>query len=395
MATSAVLRAPGVRPLLVASILARMPYAMTSIATVLLVAAQRDSFADAGLVSGVMALSGAVLAPLLGGLVDRRGQPGVIVAATLAQSLAVSALVGLVLTGAPLGAIVATAALSGSLPPVSAALRQLWPGLVRGDPALTQAAFALDAIVLEAIFVTGPLLVGLLVAFASPQAAILAAVGLSLTGSLWFAVQPSPRAWRPVARAGPRPSALRFRGLRTLMPPALGIGVIFGTFELCHAKFATELDVRWAAGALIAAQALGSATGGLLFARRPLGGAGLRRLYLVLVVAFPLASALYATSPGLAVGLVLGYVSGMPFAALSAAESLIVGEVTGEAVRTEAFTWIITAIVVGVAAGAATAGPLLEAWGWRPTLLVACGFGLATAAVALVGRRTLRPLAVG
>ena len=73
------LAAPGAPALLATSIVARLPLAMFSIA--LLVHAQQltGSFAVAGAVSAAYALGSAASAPLLGGLVDRRGQTGVLV----------------------------------------------------------------------------------------------------------------------------------------------------------------------------------------------------------------------------------------------------------------------------------------------------------------------------
>jgi MFS family permease len=68
----------GVRRLFATSILARLPLAMLSIG--LLVHAQHltGSFAAAGVVTGVYAIALGVGGPLLGQLVDRRGQTSVL-----------------------------------------------------------------------------------------------------------------------------------------------------------------------------------------------------------------------------------------------------------------------------------------------------------------------------
>ena len=81
---------PGVHRLFVTSILARLPLAMLSIG--LLVHAQHltGSFAAAGVVTGVYAIALGVGGPLLGRLVDRRGQTSVLLAsATVASALLV------------------------------------------------------------------------------------------------------------------------------------------------------------------------------------------------------------------------------------------------------------------------------------------------------------------
>src|ERR1700734_364486 len=78
----------GLRRLFATSILARLPLAMLSIG--LLVHAQHltGSFAAAGVVTGVYAIALGVGGPMLGQLVDRRGQTSVLVAsATIAGAL--------------------------------------------------------------------------------------------------------------------------------------------------------------------------------------------------------------------------------------------------------------------------------------------------------------------
>jgi len=54
---AAILRAPHVAPLLVASMLARLPFGMFTLALVLYLAHERDSFAVAGLVDGAFGIA--------------------------------------------------------------------------------------------------------------------------------------------------------------------------------------------------------------------------------------------------------------------------------------------------------------------------------------------------
>jgi hypothetical protein len=57
---TAVLRMPHVAPLLVASMLARLPFGMYGLALALYLAQERDSFAVAGLVDGAFGIGAAV-----------------------------------------------------------------------------------------------------------------------------------------------------------------------------------------------------------------------------------------------------------------------------------------------------------------------------------------------
>ncbi len=94
-----------------------------------------------------------------------------------AAALAAAALVAAVLlgeAGAGTAPLVVLAALSGAaMPPVGGLLRHLWPDVVEGD--LLVNAYVVDSVLIEAVFITCPLLTGLLVALIDPGAALLAA----------------------------------------------------------------------------------------------------------------------------------------------------------------------------------------------------------------------------
>jgi hypothetical protein len=60
---AAVLRTPHVTPLLVASMLARLPYGLFGLAVILYLAEARGSYAVAGLVNGAFAVGAAVGVP--------------------------------------------------------------------------------------------------------------------------------------------------------------------------------------------------------------------------------------------------------------------------------------------------------------------------------------------
>src|SRR4051794_40318457 len=81
------LRAPGVARLLALSMVARPPAATPGLLFILRVRALGGSSALAGLVSAVLGIGRAAGAPLLGRLIARRGQTGVLtVTATIATA---------------------------------------------------------------------------------------------------------------------------------------------------------------------------------------------------------------------------------------------------------------------------------------------------------------------
>src|SRR4051812_41332817 len=155
---------------------ARLPIGINALATVLFLRAETGSFAVAGAASGGIALGGACGAPLNARLIDRMG-PGVMLALAGGHAVGLGALVGFGYAGAPTIALVVSAFLAGlAAPPASSVMRALYPRLLT-DPAQVQAAYALDSVSTQVIFVTGPLLTAVLVALVAPAAAL----GLSAT----------------------------------------------------------------------------------------------------------------------------------------------------------------------------------------------------------------------
>src|SRR3954447_15009651 len=138
---SQLLRLPGFTPALLASMAGRLPASALGLVFILRTRELTGSYAAAGAVAGAFALANGITAPLLGRLVDRRGQGAVLVPAAI---VATSAIVGFALLphGAAAAAAVALAGATGAVfPPLGACLRTLWPGMLGDDPGSMHAAF--------------------------------------------------------------------------------------------------------------------------------------------------------------------------------------------------------------------------------------------------------------
>src|SRR3954447_25332800 len=219
-----ILRTPHVLPLMAAALLARLPIGIDSLAIVLFVRQTAGSYATAGLVSATFALGVGAGAPLSGRLIDRYGQRRVLVPLALVHAGGLALLVGLVLVGAPNAVVGPAALLAGlAIPPISATLRPLWGPMLRDDPELLPTAYALDSVLIEFVFVFGPLLTAVATALLSPVAALAAAAVLVVGGTFAFVASPPSRAWRPEpAGSGRRRlGALGSPGLRTLVAATL------------------------------------------------------------------------------------------------------------------------------------------------------------------------------
>ena len=379
----AVLTAPSVPRLLAAALLARFPFGMAGLATLLLVEQATGSYSTAGLVAGALAAGTAVGAPLLGRLVDRYGQPRVLTGAGLGYAAGLAALTAAA-HYAPAPVQVACAALAGScLPPVGACLRTLWSALVGDGPAL-RAAFGLESTVQELIFIVGPLVVVGVAELASPAAALLAAGALALSGTLWFAAAPAVRATRG-RRPGPsRAGALRSGGIRLLIAVSLLLLVAFGMLEVAVTAFAERAGNQGLAGPLFALWSAGSMAGGLLFGAWG-GGSPIQRLavFLGLVAAglLPLAA---AGTPLQMAPLIL--IAGLAIAPALACIMLVADAVAPAVTRTEAFTWLSSGFTAGSAGGNALGGALVEHLGTSATFVAASLAAACAAAIALRGR---------
>ncbi|MET9435681.1 MFS transporter [Streptomyces sp. NPDC006551] len=182
----------------VVSFLGRLPTAMCQLGSLLLVAETSGSLTTAGLAGGALAAGQTVAGPVIGRLADRRGQRGVVLAASLANAVCVAALVVAALAHASTGRLMLLGALAGaSVPQVGPLARTRSVALVRrsgADDRAVGTVLSFEGTLDEVSFVLGPALVGLAAALAHPAAALLLAAVLLATCGTAFALHPSARA---------------------------------------------------------------------------------------------------------------------------------------------------------------------------------------------------------
>lgn len=394
---SAILRTPHVTPLLVASMLARLPFGMFALALVLYMAEERGSYAVAGLVDGAFGIGAALSLPLQSRAMDRLGHRRVLLPLALIDAAATAALIALTESGAPTAALVGCAVIGGvSIPNIGSALRALWPDLLRRREELLGAAFALDSVAIELLFTIGPLIAATIVALVSPVAALALSAACTVTGAALFVFQRPSREWRPDADAGSRGGlgALRSRGVRTLMLAGAPIGFCFGAVEISLPAFAEQFGAREWAGVLLSVWALASAIGGLTYGARSFR-LPLDRIYLRLAALLPLGFLPALAAPSIAAMALLILPAGLLIAPLGAAGNQLVGQVAPRGAITEAYAWPVTAMIAGFAVGTSVGGALVEAVDWHACFLAASAAGALGALIAYGGRRALaaRPLA--
>ena len=389
-----VLRVPHVAALVAATLLARFPIGINALALILYLREQSGSFAVAGVVAGGLAAGAGVGAPVQGRLVDSFGQRRVLVPLAGVHAAALGGVVGLAELGAPGAALTACSFSAGfAIPPMSSVLRSMWPVLLRERPALLQPAYALDSVLIELIFILGPLLTAVLAAGVSPASALIVSAISVITGTVAFTAQAPSRAVEPdrdATREAGRLGALASPGVRSLILTSLPAGIGIGMCEVALPAFSDAKGAAELAGVLLAVWSLGSAAGGLIYGalpnRPPLG-----RLHLMVSALLPLGLLPLAAASSVPVMAVLVIPAGMFIAPLLASRNELIGWVAPPGARTEAYTWPVTAFVGGIAIGSALAGTIIEAESWRLAFLTAAAAAACGAILAVSRSGTLTP----
>jgi MFS family permease len=373
---------------LVGSLIGRLPIAALSLAIVLMIQKATGSFASAGAVAAVFAIAGAVSLPVQGRLIDRLGQTRVLLVGAVLHPLALTALVVAAERHAASPLLTILGVLCGAtVPAVPSCMRTLWADLVpNGDLLLT--AYALDAVLFEVAFVVGPLTTAVVVAVASPAAAVLVNAVCAFLGAFTFALSTASRAWRSRAVADDWAGALRSRGIAVLLMVELTFGIALGAMELSVTAFATERGSAELAGVMIAVQAAASMAGGLWYGVHQSNAAAAQRYPLLcLLIAIGLAPLLFASSIANAVPLMA--LSGFALAPATAVAYLLIEELSPRGTLTEASTWLITAVIAGIAAGNAVAGALITGGHSHRGFAVSVAAALLGWLIAARGRRAL------
>jgi MFS family permease len=386
-----ILRVPGVAAVVIATLIGRLPIGITGLAILLYVEDVSGSFAAAGVCAGALALGSATGAPFQGRLVDRRGD-GVLIplALTHAGGLLLIWLLGA--ASAPVALLALAALVTGvALPPLSSVLRSRWPFLLEEQPQLVASAYALDSVMIELIFVLGPLLTTAAVALVGAQYALVVSAACVLVGTVTMLAGLRGYGHPERTAEGTRAlglGALAAPGLQTLVLASLPVGFALGTLEVVLPAFSTEEGSKELAGILLAVWSLASGAGGLAYGARP-ARERLDRAHMRFALLLPAGCAVLfaATSPETMALLVI--LTGLPIAPLIASRNQLIERVAPRGTATEAFTWPLTALVAGVSLGAASAGSLVEAYSWTAGVVAAVTVSSLGALVLLLRRNTL------
>ncbi len=379
---AALLEAREVRQIYAASLIGRLPIGITGLAVLLLVQSHTGSFAQGGAATACYVAGLAAVAPLLGRLIDRYGPRMILQVCAGAFPAALALLVTAVTQGGPAWVTLAAAACAGAcFPPITVCMRTYFKQRF-DDQVLLGTAYSLESVLIELIFIAGPMLVAFFVAFASAASAVWTAAACGGTGTLLFVRSAAMRGWKIEPRlAASLFGPLAEKGFVPLIAVVLCYSTAFGLMEIGITAYAIEQGDAALAGVLLGLMSAGSALGGIAYGSRSWH--------------FPLARQFEAMLALMAAGLAVLSLrwTPWPFAAWSVAagvvmapaliiQSMLVARTARPEHSTEAFTWSTSALLAGVGIGLAAGGGLVEAFRSSAALAAAAGSALLAAALA-------------
>ncbi|WP_374985468.1 MFS transporter [Streptomyces fradiae] len=391
----AIFAVPGTLGFSAAGLIGRMPLAMMGVGVLTMITELTGRYGLAGLLTGTLALSAALLGPQVSRLVDRYGQRRVLRPAALVSVAAAGALVLCAQAGAPEWTLFVSAAAAGCVPSLGAMTRARWAEILRGRPQDLHTAYSLESIVDELCFIMGPpMSIGLSVVWFPAAGPVLAGVFL-LAGVWWLtaqrATEPAPH---PVERhhAAARTSALRSPGLQVLVVAFVATGAIFGAVDVVTVAFAEEQGHKRASSLVLAVYAGGSCLAGAVFGMLRLKGAPARR-WVVGVLAMAVSMIPLQLAGNLTLLAVALFVAGLAIAPTMVTTMALVEAHVPRGKLTEGMTWTGTGLAVGVALGTSVSGWVVAVHGARAGYVVPGVAGVLAALVAFLGyRRLTRPV---
>lgn len=380
---------PGALRFSAAAFIGRLQISMFGLGTVLLISSLTGRYGLAGTVSATGAASYALVSPLIARLADRRGQRAVLRPLMLVFGAAAAALIAGAQTHAPDWVLLVSSAAAGAATPqLGSMVRARWSALLGGSD-LLHAAYSLESVAEEVIFVAGPVLVTLLATEVQAASGLIVAAVTCLIGSLWLATQKSTEP--PVSAAdgrvstGRRGPLLPARGLITLAPVFVFFGALLAAMDLSTVDFAASHGHKPLAGLILGGYAGGSALGGLWYGSKT-WRSPLRRRFMLTVVLLAVGTATFWIMPDLGALAAVLLVSGLVLSPMLITGFTIIERQATAGRLTEAMAWLISALSVGTALGSAVAGQVIDGggarWGYGfaavcgAGALVACGAGL-------------------
>lgn len=368
---------------------ARLGASMIGVSVVVMIADRYDSYALAGLVSFVGLMSMALGGPLLARAIDRFGQRRIAVPAGVVSASALAALALEAYAGAPGWVLLLTNLGQVAAPAAGTLVRTRWTHLLSEDPGALHIANSFEQVAEESCFVLGPALGAGLAAWLFPEAGLIVATSLFLTGLLGLLAHRVSEP--PIIRGEHRPhilGAFRTPGLIQLALTLACTGAVFGGMDVVVLAYAQDQGVKALGGLLIGVFAAGSLIGGLLYGLAPVTGAISQRMLLWTFAMFALILPLLVV-PNIPVLGVNGFFAGLAIAPTLITAMTLCPRLVPASQLNEGMTIVITGLLLGVGVGSAGAGAVIESHGAQSGFAVPIAAAGLAVVIALLGRTWL------
>jgi predicted MFS family arabinose efflux permease len=276
-------------------------------------------------------------------------------------------------------------------PAIAPSVRALLGEMVT-DPTTRETAYALESVIQELIWITGPMIVALVITLLAPAGAVLVSAGVCVAGTTLFITSPRVRASSAPRSVQRVQSAVRSRELRAMLGPVAMMGAAIGLIDVGIPALALHAGSRASTGVLLALWSVGSLCGGLWY-----GGVSWRlrlsdryRWLLTAAVACVVPLVFARTIPE---AMVASLLAGVTIAPVFSCQYALVGRSATAGSETEAFTWVAAALMAGLAAGSSLSGVLIGGVGLSAPFVAACA-AMGVAALAAVRVRVATQAAV-
>ena len=394
-----VLALPHVPLTFTTALIGRAAYALVFLPLLYAVTDATGSIALAGAAIALYGATASFLAPVRAAFIDRFGARRVLTILILLFGISLGALAAAsILGGSGVLLLVLSASAGVVAPPLGPTMRVAW-GSLAPTPALLKKGLSLDAVVEELLYLVGPAVSGLGLAFIAPGTALIVPAILVFVGGIVFVATPTVGAMKPrppvVAeserdkkRITPLILEARFVGL---LLPAVVAGAISSTLSVAVPVALAEYGGSTTAGIALGLFAGGSALGGLAYGALRVPGSPARQL-VVLAAALLTASSIVSLVTGTVAVSVVLLVAGLFFSPVMIVAYVAAHTAGGDHRQNSATTWVSTGHNLGATAGSALTGVLIQSGGVPTAILMVAGAGLLLlAGSAMLGWRGNHP----
>ena len=362
----AALRTPHARCAFVSSLVGRLCYGIVGLSLILTLTAGNRGYGFAGFVMALFGLTIVLVSPVRARMVDLHGPRRALppMAVGFAAILIAIAVIPPSSGVNDVSIAVLAAAAGACAPPLGVVMRTLWSRLI-DDRNVLQTAYSLDGVVEELLYVTGPVIAGVLLVAARPAVGLLVTAGLVVAGTGLFVRSPALRRWPAMAARPPSTTPDAAPGEvgagRAILAVAFvtgAIGLCLGGIGLVIVAFSHSRHDPAAVAWIEAVLSVGSALGGLGYGAVTWRISAQRRLAL-LATGLVLILIPAALSPGLLVLALLMGLAGVLVSPALATAYVLTDSLASPQTRTSAGNWVNSGYNAGASAGAVLSGQLV------------------------------------